>query len=146
MSPETRHLVSTAQLARMKETAFLINVARGGVVDHEALLDALQRNLIAGAAMGRNRSGAVAARTIHCCDWTTVSYSLTWAVPPSRLVTRCPDERWTICLPACAGRRCSAALPDATRFSGRGDAAHSFAPIPCPPAGAAVPAAHPAAR
>ena len=51
MSPETRHLISTAELARMKETAFLINVARGGIVDHEALLDALQRNLIAGAAM-----------------------------------------------------------------------------------------------
>ena len=51
MSPETRHLISTAQLAQMKKTAYLINVARGGVVDHEALLDALQRNLIAGAAM-----------------------------------------------------------------------------------------------
>ena len=38
MSPETRHLISTAELARMKETAFLINVARGGVVDHEACL------------------------------------------------------------------------------------------------------------
>ena len=51
MSPETRHLISSAQLARMKETAYLINVARGGVVDHQALLDALQRNLIGGAAM-----------------------------------------------------------------------------------------------
>ena len=51
MSPETRHLISTAELARMKETAFLVNVARGGIVDHEALLDALQRNLIAGAIM-----------------------------------------------------------------------------------------------
>lgn len=51
MSPSTRHLISTAQLAQMKPTAYLINVARGGVVDHEALLDALQRNLIGGAAM-----------------------------------------------------------------------------------------------
>ncbi|MDE0311397.1 MAG: D-glycerate dehydrogenase [Caldilineaceae bacterium] len=51
MSPSTRHLISTAQLERMKPTAYLINVARGGVVDHEALLDALQRNLIGGAAM-----------------------------------------------------------------------------------------------
>ncbi|MXZ21346.1 MAG: D-glycerate dehydrogenase [Caldilineaceae bacterium SB0665_bin_25] len=51
MGPETRHLISTAELERMKESAFLINVARGGVVDHEALLNALQRNLIAGAAM-----------------------------------------------------------------------------------------------
>ncbi|MCY3899440.1 MAG: D-glycerate dehydrogenase [Caldilineaceae bacterium] len=51
MSPSTRHLISTTQLERMKPTAYLINVARGGVVDHEALLDALQRNLIGGAAM-----------------------------------------------------------------------------------------------
>lgn len=51
MSPKTRHLISTAELARMKETAFLVNVARGGIVDHEALLEALQRNLIAGAIM-----------------------------------------------------------------------------------------------
>ena len=51
MSPETRHIISEAELARMKKSAFLINVARGGVVDHEALLNALQRNQIAGAAM-----------------------------------------------------------------------------------------------
>ena len=51
MSPQTRHLIGAAELARMKETAYLINVARGGVVDNAALLDALQRNLIAGAAL-----------------------------------------------------------------------------------------------
>ncbi|MDE0070826.1 MAG: D-glycerate dehydrogenase [Caldilineaceae bacterium] len=51
MSPQTRHLIGAVQLARMKETAYLVNVARGGVVDHVALVDALQRNLIAGAIM-----------------------------------------------------------------------------------------------
>ena len=51
MSPQTRHLIGAAELARMKETAYLVNVARGGVVDHDALVDALQRNLIAGAIM-----------------------------------------------------------------------------------------------
>ena len=51
MSPQTRHLVGAPELARMKESAFLINVARGGVVDHQALVDALQRNRIAGAIM-----------------------------------------------------------------------------------------------
>ena len=51
MSPQTRHLIGAPELARMKESAFLVNAARGGVVDHEALLDALQRNLIAGAIM-----------------------------------------------------------------------------------------------
>lgn len=51
MSSETRHLIGTAELARMKESAYLVNVARGGVVDHDALLAALQSKQIAGAAL-----------------------------------------------------------------------------------------------
>ncbi len=51
MSPQTLHLIGAAELARMKETAYLVNVARGGVVDHDALVDALRRNEIAGAIM-----------------------------------------------------------------------------------------------
>lgn len=51
MSPETRHLIGASELERMKESAYLINIARGGVVDHDALVDALRRNLIAGAAL-----------------------------------------------------------------------------------------------
>jgi glycerate dehydrogenase len=47
----TRDLVGTAQLARMKRTAFLLNTARGGIVNEAALLDALQRGVIAGAAL-----------------------------------------------------------------------------------------------
>ena len=106
MGPETRHLISAAELERMKESAFLINVARGGVVDHEALLKALQRNLIAGAAMDVTEPEPLPRATIPCCGWTTVSYSPTWAAQPSRPATRCPGALWTICWPACAGRRC----------------------------------------
>jgi glyoxylate reductase len=51
MTPETRHLIGREQLRQMKPTAFLINVARGGVVDHDALLQALQEKWIAGAAL-----------------------------------------------------------------------------------------------
>ena len=70
MSPQTRHLIGAAELACMKETAYLVNVARGGVVDHDALVDALQRNLIAGAIMDvTNRSRCHA--TIPCCGSTT---------------------------------------------------------------------------
>ncbi|MFA5935642.1 MAG: D-glycerate dehydrogenase [Patescibacteria group bacterium] len=49
--PSTRHLISTKEFAKMKKTAFLINTARGPVVDEKALLRALNTKKIAGAAL-----------------------------------------------------------------------------------------------
>lgn len=49
--PSTRHLISTAEFALMKKTAFLINTARGPVVDEKALLRALKTKRIAGAGI-----------------------------------------------------------------------------------------------
>ena len=49
--PETRHLIDKKSLARMKRSAYLVNTARGPVVDEEALAWALQQHLIAGAAL-----------------------------------------------------------------------------------------------
>jgi D-3-phosphoglycerate dehydrogenase len=51
LNEETRHLVNAAQLARMKPTAYLINVARGPVVDEKALYEALASGKIAGAGL-----------------------------------------------------------------------------------------------
>ncbi len=51
LTPDTRHLIGAAALARMKPTAFLINTARGGVVDQEALRAALIEGRIAGAGL-----------------------------------------------------------------------------------------------
>lgn len=51
LTPETRHLISDAQFAKMKRTAVLINTARGPVVDEEALVRALQQETIAGAGL-----------------------------------------------------------------------------------------------
>jgi len=49
--PATRHLISKENLAKMKPTAFLINTARGPVVDEAALAEALEKKIIAGAAL-----------------------------------------------------------------------------------------------
>lgn len=50
LSSATKHLISMAQLARMKRSAYLINTARGELVDEAALYDALVAETIAGAA------------------------------------------------------------------------------------------------
>jgi lactate dehydrogenase-like 2-hydroxyacid dehydrogenase len=51
LTPETHHLINAERLAQMKPTATLINVARGGVVDQDALIHALQNNIIAQAGL-----------------------------------------------------------------------------------------------
>jgi glyoxylate reductase len=51
LTPDTRHLIDAAALERMKPTALLINTARGGVVDQDALRAALRAGTIAGAAL-----------------------------------------------------------------------------------------------
>jgi D-3-phosphoglycerate dehydrogenase / 2-oxoglutarate reductase len=51
LTAETRHMIGGAQLALMKPGAFLINDARGGVIDEPALLDALDSGHLAGAAI-----------------------------------------------------------------------------------------------
>jgi len=50
-APQTHHLVDREVLAAMKPTAFLINLARGGVLDEAALIEHLQAGKIAGAGL-----------------------------------------------------------------------------------------------
>lgn len=49
LTPETRNMIGTNELRRMKRSALLINTARGGLVDEQALAQALKEGLIAGA-------------------------------------------------------------------------------------------------
>jgi len=51
MSPETHHMIGERELRMMKPTSYLINVARGEMVDERALVQALQQRIIAGAAL-----------------------------------------------------------------------------------------------
>lgn len=49
--PDTQHLIGEEQLRRMKPTAYLLNIARGGLVDEVALYQALAENRLAGAGL-----------------------------------------------------------------------------------------------
>ena len=51
LTPETKNSISTQELARMKQGAYVINTARGGIVDEAALYDALVSGHLNGAAM-----------------------------------------------------------------------------------------------
>ena len=51
LSPATTHFIGAAELRMMRPTAYLINAARGPVVDEAALIQALQHGWIAGAAL-----------------------------------------------------------------------------------------------
>lgn len=51
LTDETYHLIGRAELAQMKKEAYLINVTRGGIIDEEALVEALQSGQIAGAGL-----------------------------------------------------------------------------------------------
>ena len=50
-TPESHHTIGAAELARMKPTATLINIARGGIVDDAALAQALKDRTIAAAGL-----------------------------------------------------------------------------------------------
>lgn len=51
LTPETRHLIGERELKSMRPTAYLINSARGPLIDEEALVRALQKHWIAGAGL-----------------------------------------------------------------------------------------------
>ena len=51
LTEETRGMINAEALASFKPTAFLIDVSRGGIVDHEALIEALKEKKLAGAAL-----------------------------------------------------------------------------------------------
>jgi phosphoglycerate dehydrogenase-like enzyme len=51
LNEQTRHLMNAERFARMKPTAFFVNMARGPVVDEAAMIEALQRGTIAGAGL-----------------------------------------------------------------------------------------------
>ena len=51
LTPETRHLIDSGRLRQMRPTAYLVNTARGPIVDEAALAAALREGVIAGAGL-----------------------------------------------------------------------------------------------
>lgn len=51
LNESTRHMINKETLAMMKPTAYLVNTARGALIDEKALIEALQNNVIAGAGL-----------------------------------------------------------------------------------------------
>lgn len=51
LTPQTKGSVGKTQLGAMKPTAFLVDISRGGIVDHKALVEALEKDKLAGAAL-----------------------------------------------------------------------------------------------
>ena len=51
LTPQTRHMIGERELARMKKGAYLVNAARGGLIDEPALLRSLNGNHLGGAAI-----------------------------------------------------------------------------------------------
>jgi glyoxylate reductase len=66
LTPATHHLIGARELAWMRPTAFLINTARGPIVDEAALADALKTGTIAGAGLDvYEREPAIHAALVH---------------------------------------------------------------------------------
>lgn len=51
LTPQTRHIIDENAISKMKSSAFIINTARGALIDEPALIKALQENKIAGAGL-----------------------------------------------------------------------------------------------
>lgn len=85
LTPETTHVVNAVRLASMKPTAYLVNTARGGLVDEQALADALVAGRLAGAGLDvltqePPRAGSPLLTAPHC----VITPHVAWATRKAR--------------------------------------------------------------
>ena len=84
----TRHIINSKSLSLMKPTAFLINTARGALIDEDALLEAVRSGQIAGAALD------VLSAEPPPVDHPLLHEERVWITPPQRLVFGRIDGRY----------------------------------------------------
>ena len=104
-SPEADGIINAKLLAAMKPSAFLINLARGGLCDEDALLEALRSKRIAGAGLDVFRTEPLPADspfwdldnvliTAHCSGSSDDNLAMTWPIIETNM--RCfLDGRWS---------------------------------------------------
>lgn len=83
-TPESHHLIGAAELARMKPTATLVNVARGGLVDDQALAVALRAGTIAAAGLDVFEGEPVVHPDLLACTNVVLTPHIGSATAPTR--------------------------------------------------------------
>ena len=103
LTPETKHLINQAALARMKRSAYLINASRGPVVDEAALAWALENRLIAGAALDVYEEEPEVHEGLLTLENVVLSPHMGSSTTETR--TAMISWRWTTSSPCCPGSR-----------------------------------------
>ena len=70
-TPQTERMIGAQQIALMKESAYIVNIARGGIIDEDAMIAALQDDRIAGAGLDVLHLRAAAGRQPRSARWIT---------------------------------------------------------------------------
>lgn len=103
LTEETTHLIGTTELATMKSTAYLINTARGAVVDEQALVEALKNGVIAGAGLDVFEREPLLEPGLYDLENVVIPPHLGSATIGTR--TKMGHMAATNCLSACHGQR-----------------------------------------
>ncbi len=103
LNDQTRHLIGERQLHSMKQTAFIINTARGPVIDEKALVRSLKKNQIAGAGLDVYENEPLLEPELYDLENAVVAPHLGSATIGTR--TKMGNMAAENCLAACAGRR-----------------------------------------